>query len=305
MKQPFKLGLIAPVAAILGILALAGCAPSGGPFGSGGDSSKHIVVGSQTYYSNEIIAEIYAEALEANGYDVERKFNIGQRDAYLPALESGEVTLFPEYTGNLLQYYDKATTVTSSEDVYRSLAAAVPSNLTVLEQSPATDQDSYTVTRQFAEANNVRTISDLANVRPTPILGGPAEQATSLYGPAWLKDVYGVTVDFMPIDDGGGPLTLKALKEGTIQVANIYTADPNIRSNDLVTLEDPKKAFSATNVVPLINKDRATPQISAVINKVSAALSTSELVELNARSVNNQVSSAKIAADWLAAEKLF
>ena len=93
-------------------LALSGCA-SGDPLDPGTESEAPgdtIVVGSQAYYSNEIIAEIYAQALENAGFEVERKFQIGQRDAYIPALESGEVDLFPEYTGNLLQFYDSETT---------------------------------------------------------------------------------------------------------------------------------------------------------------------------------------------------
>src|SRR5690606_40849814 len=109
-------------------------------------ASGTIVVGSQDYYYNEIIAEIYAQALEAEGLTVERNFSIGQRDAYMPALESGEVQLFPEYTGNLLQFFDPDATATSPEDVYAALQEALPDGLTVLDQSSATDQDSYNVT---------------------------------------------------------------------------------------------------------------------------------------------------------------
>src|SRR3546814_609853 len=108
-------------------LALAGCASSnpleddnaaGGE--TGGDDTT-IVVGSQAYYSNEIIAEIYAQALENAGFEVERDFNIGQRDAYIPSIESGEVDLFPEYSGNLLQYYVPDTTSTTSDEDRKSV----------------------------------------------------------------------------------------------------------------------------------------------------------------------------------------
>ncbi|MET0296910.1 MAG: glycine betaine ABC transporter substrate-binding protein, partial [Microbacterium sp.] len=132
-------------------LALAGCAssdPLTGDDGSAapeGDSST-IVIGSQAYPSNELIAEIYAQALEADGFTVERNFNIGQRDAYIPSLEDGSVDLFPEYSGNLLQFFDPEATATTPEDVYAALQEALPENLTVLEQSSATDQDSYNVT---------------------------------------------------------------------------------------------------------------------------------------------------------------
>ncbi len=87
-------------------VALAGCA-SGDPLDNGSTSdsasSETLVIGSQDYYSNEIIAELYAQALEENGYTVDRQFRIGQREVYIPEIESGAIDVFPEYTGNLLQ----------------------------------------------------------------------------------------------------------------------------------------------------------------------------------------------------------
>ena len=148
-------GRLALAAVAVGVsLTLAGCGSStGGGSGDGdGDADKGtIVVGSQAYYSNEIIAEIYAQALEGAGFTVERSFNIGQRDAYLPSLEDGSIDLFPEYTGNLLQAFEPDATATTSEDVYAQLQEALPEGLTVLDQSSATDQDSYNVTSAFAE----------------------------------------------------------------------------------------------------------------------------------------------------------
>ena len=171
-KGRFALG-----AAAVGVsLALAGCA-TGDPLeepdsGSDGDmSSETITVGSQAYYANEIIAEIYAEALEEAGFDVDRNFQIGQRDAYIPAIEGGEVDLFPEYTGNLLPFSSPDTTATQSDDVYAELQDALPEGLQVLDQSSASDQDSYNVTAEFAEANGLSSIGDLAGVDGL-VLGG-------------------------------------------------------------------------------------------------------------------------------------
>src|SRR5690554_5454787 len=145
-------GRLAIGAAAVGVaLALSGCA-SGDPLDPGTDPeapADTIVVGSQAYYSNEIVAEIYAQALEDAGFEVKRQFQIGQRDAYLPALESGEVDVFPEYTGNLLQFYDPKTTATLPDEVYSELQSVVPEELNVLEMSDATDQDSYNVTQAF------------------------------------------------------------------------------------------------------------------------------------------------------------
>lgn len=290
-------GRLAMTAAAVGAaLALSGCATSD-PLNSPGAGEEPdpttIVVGSQAYYSNEIIAEIYAQALEDAGFDVERKFQIGQRDAYLPALENGEVDLFPEYTGNLLQFYAPETTATQSGEVYAELEDALPDGLTVLEQSPATDQDSYNVTREFAEANNLASIGDLAGIDGL-VLGGAPELEERPYGPTGLAEVYGVTVDFEPT----GATTVNALLEGVVNVANVYSADPNISSGDLVTLDDPEGLFLASNVVPLVNAEVAD-EIADVINRVSAALTPEGLSALNSLSVGEQQSSEQIARDWL------
>jgi len=302
--------LLTGLVAVSAVVALAGCASSD-PLGNSSTSgstdaaSGPIVIGSQAYYSNEIIAEIYAQALEANGVEVTRQFNIGQRDAYLPALESGDVQLFPEYTGNLLQYYAPDTTARTSDDVYAALADALPQGLEVLDQSPATDQDSYNVTQEFSDANGVTSLADLSKVTTPLTLGGNSELQTRPYGPEGLLSTYGVTVGFTPIEDSGGPLTIAALKDNTVQLVNIYSADPNIKTSGLVTLADPKGLFLASNVVPLINSDAATPEVTSVINKVSAALTAADLVDLNSQSVNDQKSADTIAADWLKKVALF
>lgn len=299
--------LVALAAVAVGAsVALAGCA-SGDPLengSGGGDASETLVIGSQDYYSNEIIAELYAQALEENGYTVERDFRIGQREVYIPEIEDGAIDVFPEYTGNLLQYYVPDTTATTSDDVYAELETSLPEGLRVLEQSPATDQDSYNVTQAFSEANDVTSLADLKNVTTPITLGGNSELATRPYGPEGLKSVYGVEVAFTPIEDSGGPLTLKALVDNQVQMVNIFSADPNIAANDLVTLEDPEGLFLASNVVPLVS-EKVTDEIAEIINTVSAALSAEDLVALNALSVNEQQSADQIAADWLAEKALF
>lgn len=292
-----RLSLIIGATAIAA-LALAGCASSD-PL-TGGDTSTDepggastIVVGSQAYYSNEIIAEIYAQALEGAGFEVERNFNIGQRDAYIPSLEDGSIDLFPEYTGNLLQFFEPDTTATTSDDVYAALQEALPDGLTVLDQSSATDQDSYNVTAAFAAENDLATIADLAGIEGL-VLGGAPELEERPYGPTGLKDVYGVDVAF----NATGDTTVDELVAGNIQVANVYSADPLIETQDLVTLEDPEGLFLASNVVPVVSADIAD-EIADVINAVSAALTPEGLVALNVQSTADQMSSDDIAAAWL------
>jgi osmoprotectant transport system substrate-binding protein len=295
------LGVLAGLA--VASLALAGCGASSDPLSNdGGDasaSSSEIVVGSQAYFSNEIIAEIYAQALENSGLTVKRQFQIGQRDAYIPLLEDGTVTVFPEYSGNLLQFFDKETTARTADEVYAALPAALPEGLEVLDQSSATDQDSYTVTAAFAQANGLKTIADLSKVTTGLTLGGNAELAERPYGPQGLKSTYGVDVQFSPTGD----TTVDDLVAGTIQVANVYTADPRIQTDDLVTLEDPEGLFLASNVLPVVNSSVAS-QVSDVLNKVSAALTPEGLVELNVKSTVDQQSSADIAKAWLADNNL-
>ena len=268
-------------------LVLSGCA-------GGAASDEPIVVGSQAYYSNEIIAEIYAQALEGAGFQVERQFQIGQRDAYLPELESGAVDLFPEYTGNLLQYYSPDTMATQADEVYAELATALPEGLTALEMSPATDQDSYNVTAEFAQANGLTSIADLAGVEGL-ILGGNPELEERPYGPQGLLETYGVTVSF----DATGDVTVDALLEGVINVANVYSGDPRIADFGLVTLADPEGLFLASNVVPIASSDIADA-VAEVINPISAALTPEGLVALNLKSTKDQMSAADIASEWLA-----
>ena len=291
--------------AIGAMVALAGCASSD-PLSDGGDassSSDAIVVGSQQYYSNEIIAELYAQALEDGGYTVDRQYQIGQREVYLPELESGSIDVFPEYTGNLLQYYDKESTAKSPEEVESALADALPDGLTALAAAPASDQDSYNVTKEFSEENDITSLADLKNYSGTLTLGAPPENAERPYGPPGLKSVYGVDVTSTPIDDGGGPLTVKALLDGSVQLADVYTASPLIAENDLVTLDDPENLILPQNVVPIVS-DKVDADAKAIIDAVDAVLTPSDLQKLNAKSQTDQESSGTIAKEYLTSKKL-
>jgi osmoprotectant transport system substrate-binding protein len=268
-------------------LVLSGCAADS-------SSDGPIVVGSQAYYSNEIIAEIYAQALESDGFEVERKFQIGQRDAYLPELEAGTVHLFPEYTGNLLQYYSPDTAASEADEVYAELLTALPEGLRALAMSPATDQDSYNVTKEFAAANQLVSIADLAGVGGL-VLGGPPELEERPYGPKGLLETYGVTVAF----DATGDITFDALLSGIVSLANIYSADPRIAEYELVTLADPEGLFLASNVVPIVSSEFAD-RLAAVIDPISKALTPEGLVALNLASTKG-ASAAAIATEWLSA----
>ncbi|WP_115728394.1 ABC transporter substrate-binding protein [Actinomyces culturomici] len=305
-RRPARRTAIALVA-LASASALAACATSSsleGVADSGASSStasaRTLAVGSQDYYSNEIIAETYAQALEAAGYTVDRQFRIGQREVYMPEIQSGSIDVFPEYTGNLLQYLDSTATATKAEDVYAALTKAMPSGLRVLDAAPATDQDTYVVTKEFADAHSASSIADLKGVEGL-VLGGNSELETRHYGPKGLATVYGVNVSFTPIEDSGGALTLKALRDGSVQLVDVYSADPAFASSDLVTLADPEGMFLASQVVPVVSS-RVDADAAAVINTVSAALDPADLVEMNRQSTQDAASASAIAKKWLSAE---
>ncbi|KTR19892.1 glycine/betaine ABC transporter [Curtobacterium citreum] len=285
--------------------ALTGCA-SGNPLDSGSSASsdsKTIVIGSQQYYSNEIIAEMYAQVLEKDGFSVKRNFNIGQREIYIPQLEKGAIDVMPEYSGNLLQYFDKESTAKTASQIDEGLSKALPSGLRVLDAAEATDQDSYTVTKEFSEKNDVTSLADLKNVSEKLTVGANSEFQTRPYGPDGLKSVYGVDVDFKAIEDSGGALTVKALKDGTVQLADIYTADPSIKANDLVSLKDPENLILPQNVIPVVSK-KVDDKAAADIDKVNKVLTEAALIEVNSKSTVDKEKASQIAKDFLSSKGL-
>ena len=285
--------------AIIAALTLAGCGSNSNPLDkpstddsdTGGDT---IVVGSQAYYSNEIIAEIYAQGLEDAGFTVERKFSIGQRDAYMPEVESGNIDVFPEYTGNLLEYLDKEATATSPDDVFAALQDALPDGLTALQYADASDQDTYTVLKSFADENGLTSIADLSKLSEPATIGAAPEFEQRPYGPDGAKEAYGVDLKFSATGQG----TLDALLAGTVQVADIYSADPAFQTEDIVALKDPENMILASNVVPIVSSDIAD-EVTDVLEGISAELSAEDLVDMNVQSTVDEKSSAEIATAWL------
>src|SRR5699024_10678601 len=226
----------------------------GGSDGGGDAGSGGIAIGSQAYYSNEIIAELFAQVLEGEGLTVDRQYQIGQREVYMPELEEGALDLLPEYLGNLLQHYDPEAQAASPEEISSALGEALPDGLRVLSFAEASDQDSYTTTADFASAHSLAAIGDLAGVDEDLKIAANSEFDVRPYGPDGVESVYGVDVTVVPVEDSGGPLTVQALLDGDVQLADIYTADPAIAENDLVVLEDPESMILPQNVVPVVSE---------------------------------------------------
>lgn len=285
-------------------LSVAGCGSSN-PLGGGEISGdlKAITVGSADFTESKIIAEIYAQALEANDFTIKRQFGIGSRETYIPAVQDHSIDLIPEYTGNLLQYFDPEATATTSDAVLLALLKALPGDLSILYPSPAEDKDTLAVSENIAREWNLTSIADLAERSPEVKVGGPSEFQTRVTGLVGLKQKYGLDIapaNFVAISDGGGPATVQALTGGTVTAANIFSTSPAIEKNNLVVLEDPESVFLAANVVPLVASQKMSNDLKSVLDAVSAKLTTEALIELNTSVEGNQgVDPDEAAAKWI------
>jgi osmoprotectant transport system substrate-binding protein len=294
---------LAILAAVLALITAA-CGSSN-PLGGGAVSGdlKSIIVGSADFPESKIIAEIYAQALEANGFTVGRQFGIGSRETYVPAVRDHSIDLIPEYTGNLLKYFDPESTVTTPEAIELALLRVMPGDLSILTPSPAEDKDTLAVSRETANRWNLKSIADLAAHSPEVKLGAPSEFLNRTEGVPGLKKLYGLDItpnNFVAISDGGGPATVRALVDGTVTAADIFSTSPAIPENDLVVLEDPKNNFPAANVVPLVSSQKKSDELKTVLDAVSAKLTTEALIELNtATSGNAGIDPDEAARDWV------
>lgn len=298
--------LLAGVLAVGVAASLAACA-SGDPLSGGGSGGSKdlgtITVGSQGFAESDVLAQLYGQMLAAHGYTVKYAPSIGSRETFIPALKDGSIDLIPDYAGNLLYGADPKATATSSADVVAALPTALePLGLTTTTAAPAQDSDAMVVTSEFAKANKLKSIADLAPIAATITIGANTEFEKRPYGRTGLESVYGVKGwKFKAIDDYGGPGTLSDLLKNTIQVADIYTTTPSIKQNNLVVLTDPNHLIAAQNVIPLMNKKKYTIDIANLLDKVSNVLTTQELMSLNEISAGaSKPSPETVAKDWLA-----
>ncbi|MBD8704640.1 glycine/betaine ABC transporter substrate-binding protein, partial [Frigoribacterium sp. CFBP 13712] len=301
MKKKNLLGAVGVLG--VGMLVLAGCSdPTESTGGSASGDSETITVGSANFPESELLAEMYAQVLEANGVDVERSFNIGAREVYLQALEDGSIDLLPEYNGALLAALsdDGAPEgVTSPDDVYDALQDVLPEGIVSLPQSDAEDKDTLSVTSETADEYDLETIEDLEPVADQLRIAAGPEFAERIQGIKGLESEYGLTFkEFVPLD-AGGPLTLAALTDGDVEVANIFSTDSAIETNDLVTLEDTKQLFLSENILPIVREDKSDDTVEDALNSVSEALTTENLTEYLAKVQVDKQDSASVAKEFL------
>lgn len=300
--------VLVAAAALAAAMILSACGNSDPLAAKGNCDGDGLTVGSANFPESETVANIYAEVLRINGFKVDTKFNIGSREAYIPALRQCAISVIPDYNGNLLQYLDKNATATSSADVDTALAKAVGSDLAIGTPAPGQDSDAVVVTKATAERWNLHSIADLAAHSAEVKFGAPAEFQERAGGLPGLKKNYNLDIaanNFVPIADGGGPATVRALVDGTVTAADIFTTSPAIVQNNLVVLEDPKHNFPAQNVVPLFTAAKKTDKALAALNAVSAKLTTDELIKLNEAVSGNSKTEPKAAAQqWVTAQGL-
>lgn len=269
------------------LLALSGCASGdslGGAGGSGGSKdSNSVTVGSANFSENVLLANIYAAALSDAGFTATVKPNIGSREVVIPALKDGSIDLVPEYSGALLSYLEPKSQVFSSEDVTAALKKALPKDLAMLTASPAEDKDTLVVTKATADTHGLTAIGDLKPVASGMVLGGPPENKDRRAGVTGLKELYGLGFTEFKAVDLGGPLTVAGLKNGDLDVAFMFTTQSAIAENGFVALEDPEHMALAENIVPVLRADRTDPKIEKALDRISAALTTEKLIEMNAK----------------------
>jgi osmoprotectant transport system substrate-binding protein len=292
-------------AALLALALLAGACGSGGDDAGGGgggaaEPKGQLTVGSENFPEAQIVGEMYAQVLEDAGYEVERQLSIDSREVRLPAMERGDIDVATEYLASLLSVVDpKAEASTDPAEVADQLEQPLSEmGLEVLQYSDAVDTNAFVVTPETSEQNDVTALSDLQPVAGDMVLGAPAECPKRPYCIPGLKEVYGIEFgDYKPLEYG--PATVAALESGAVDVGLLFSTDPVIAEKGLVLLKDDRGLQAADNITPLIRSEEKTGDLVNRLNEVSAALSTGEMTELNARVAIEQEDPADVAAEYL------
>lgn len=296
MRSPIRVAILV---AIVALVASACGGASSGP-------KPSVKIGSTNFYEQGILAEAYSQILEANGYTVERKFNLGNREIVEPAIESGQIDIDAEYLATLLVFVDKnAKASTDPKATQTALQTALnPKNLTVLDFAAATDQNGFVVTKDIQSKYNLKKLSDIASgsAQGQLVLGGPAECPSRPFCKIGLEGTYGIKFkDFKPLD-AGGPLTVAALDGKQIDLGLLFTSDPTIVAKSFILLEDDKHLQLSDNIAPVVRNDLLAKDdgtIKKLLNSISAKLSQDELNGMNKLVAVDKKDPKDVARDWL------
>ena len=291
------------IAFLVAVIVASACGGSGGGSPSGA-AKPNVTIGSTNFSEQLILGELYAQILEANGYTVTRKFNLGNREIVFPALTSAQIDLEADYLATLLAFVNKnATGSTDPKATSSALQKELDAkNLTVLDFAPAVDQNGFVVTKATADKYKLTKLSDLAAVAGQLVLGGPPECPTRPYCQAGLKSTYNINFKDFKALDTGGPLTVAALKGGQVDVGLLFTSDSTIAVNNFVLLEDDKHLQLSDNIAPVVRNDllaKAPSDFKSIINSIAPKLTTAELTAMNKQNDVDKTDPKAIAAAWL------
>jgi len=298
----FRLGSVRSLAAIAAIVfAVTACGSTGGG-GTASPGKGTLTVAGFNFPESSILAEIYGKSLEHDGYTINYKLLLGTREVVAPALESGQIDLYPGYAATDLEFYNKGAgeasgDVTATTAKLNSHLSAL--GLVALTPSAAVDQNAFAVTKATQTKFNLTKLSDLAPIGSQLTLGAGPECPTRPYCQPGLQKTYGITFKaFKPLDTDG-PLTRAAFKNGTIDVGLVFSSDGDLNSLGLVVLQDDKHLENADNVVPIIRQAAASDEVKRVLNAIDAKLTTADLVTMNSQvSIQHQDADA-VAMAWL------
>lgn len=307
---------IALLAATAGLaLSMAACGSDKGDSNdagndNGGEAKGKLVIGSAAFTESELIARMYGFALEAAGYDVDVRANIGSREVYAKALENDEIQIVPEYVGTATEYYNaqingkdaaqNSPIATSDPDAtVKALNDLIESKgLIATPPSDAADENAFAVTKDFADKHDLKTLSDLAKLNGQLVLGGPPECPQRPFCKPGLEQTYGLQFKDFKATDAGGAVTLGALKDGTINVGLVFSSDGSVQEFGLKILDDDKKLQRADNIISLFRKAVPADAV-AVLEKVNASFSTEDLQELNKKIAVDKEEPSRLAEEWV------
>jgi len=276
-------------------------APSGSaPAADGGT----VVIGSQGFYESQLMAEIYAQALEDAGYTVERSLGIGTREETWPALSSGQIDMMPEYIGSLTTFLEGEASG-DPEETYAAMTELIGAEgLTALDFTEAQDQNAFVVRSETAEEHGLETMSDLAAVATELVWGLPPECETNALCAGALEDEYGIPfadLEIEPLAACDAPIAT-ALNDGVVDVAELCSTQPDIERFGFVRLEDDLQTQPAENIAPIISQeklDELGDSFAEVLNTVSAEMTTEDLTSLGVQVAVEQRDVAEVATEWL------
>ena len=276
---------------------------------TGGGSKPSIKVGSDGFYEAKLMAEIYAQALEAKGYTIDRKgIGIGARKVSAPALESGQIDLKPEYIGSGLAFYDPTKSTSdpaANAAALQTILTGKGGGITVLNYSPATDYNAFVVRKETSDQFQLTKLSQVAAVNPPLKIGVATDCPTNPVCGKALKDAYGIDVSSAKLLSPCDTPMVQALLGKTIDVGELCSTQPDIQVNGWVILDDDKKTQPAENIAPLVRNDYLTKlggdkdAFTKILNDVSAKMDTLTLTDLGKQVSVDKKDIAAVAKDWL------